>query len=331
MKSLRIVKWAGLVVLLLAASVAGAARPEPKIQDDCRFGLCTFDPTDELLAIGPMLASGNAWLGINLTDVTSEKMSELKLKEEYGAVVTEVEEDSPAAKAGLKANDVIVSYQGERVESAAQFTRLVRETPPGRSVRIGIIRDGRAQTLTATLERRAFVRGQIRLPHIRIPDINVEVFTPRPRLGISVDELGPQLAEYFGVKQGKGVLVREVNKGSAADKAGLKAGDVIVRADDETVLDVGDLHRALGRKNAGESITLGIVRNRAETSLRVQLEGTGSQWRDTTNGELIDLEVLNRTQREAKRELEQAQREQQRHWQRELQQLQRELRSRTMI
>ncbi|MFQ5925808.1 MAG: PDZ domain-containing protein [Terriglobia bacterium] len=262
-------KLIGLATLLLVVAVIGAATQEAEewFERDCSFGLCGFGPVSTQVFV----SGRGAWLGVRLADVTPEKMAELKLRAQYGAIVAEVEEDSPAAKAGLQENDVILEYQGERVESAATLARLVRETPAGRTVQLRVSRDGRAQTLTATVERRHYARADVRIPRIRIPEIDVRIFRSRPRLGISANELTPQLADYFGVKQGKGVLVREVDPGSAAEKAGLKAGDVIVRVDDGTIEDVGDLRRTLRRKRESKEVTLTIVRDRREQTLKVEL------------------------------------------------------------
>lgn len=245
-----------------------------------------------------VLSSGDAWLGVRLADVTPEKVGELKLREEAGALVMQVEDGSPAAKAGLKANDVIIEYQGQRVESAKQLERMVRETPTARTVRLEVIRGGQRQPLTAKLERREWPRAgihvpPIRVPAIRVPEFNIEVFGSRPRLGISADELTPQLAEFFGVKQGKGVLVREVREGSSAAKAGLKAGDVIVKVDDATVEDVNDLRRALAKKRGGETVALTVVRQKAEQTVKVQLEESRqSSPRRTVTSELNPDELL---------------------------------------
>ncbi len=261
-----------------------------------------------------VVSSDDAWLGVQVSDLTPEKLAELKLKGEYGVLVTEVEEGSPAAAAGLHQNDVILEFQGERVDSVAELQRLVRETPPGRTVRLLVSREGREQTLTAKLERRQYVRGDARIiPPVRIPEFEIEVFGARPQLGISGDELTPQLAEYFGVKQGKGVLVREVTSGSPAQKAGLKAGDVIVRLDEAPVEDMNDLRRLLSRKKAGDTVTLTVVRERAETSLKVQVEDRRRTPRRVTTF-LEDRRDWQRDYQEAMRE-----------YQREMQELQRQL------
>lgn len=277
-----------------------------------------------------IISSHDAWLGVHASDVTPEKMAELKLKEEYGALVTEVEEGSPAAAAGLRKNDVILEFQGERVESVAELQRLVRETPPGRTVRLLVSRDGRVQTLTAKLERREHVREQIRIPWLRIPEFEIKVLGTRPRLGISGDELTPQLAEYFGVKQGKGVLVREVMSGSPAQKAGVKAGDVIVRLDGATIEDMGDLRRVLGEKKGGDTVTLTIVREGAETTLKVQLEEMRRAPRRVTTY-LEGWRDWQRDYQREMRELREKLREHQRELQKEMRQLRLKLRERVTI
>lgn len=226
-----------------------------------------------------------AWLGVTLSDVTAEKAKELKLSGEYGVIVKEVRENSPAAKAGLQKDDVILEFAGEKVRSAAQFRRLVRETPPDRNVTLVVSRAGQSKTLSAKLEARSnrlfhmpatpAMPAMPAMPEIRIPDMEYFGMTRGARLGISADELTPQLAAYFGVKQGKGILVREVVVGSAGEKAGLKAGDVIVAVDGKEVASVGNLRRALaGDKPEQEKrkVTLTIVRDRREQSLTVELE-----------------------------------------------------------
>ncbi|HKZ52072.1 MAG TPA: PDZ domain-containing protein [Candidatus Acidoferrales bacterium] len=257
-----------LVVLLIGAvSLAEAGGEEEKKAETKTFYAFGFD--------------GRARLGVQVSDVNAEKARDLKLGEESGALIEEVEEDSPAAKAGLQANDVILSFAGERVRSVQQLRRLVRETPPGRSVAVEVSREGQRRTLQVTLEEHP-AEFEVKVPDIHVPAIEVPrlelpeigtwVMSHGPRLGISGDELTPQLAEYFGVEQGKGVLVREVMAGSAADKGGLKAGDVIVAVEDEPVATIGELRRALRRKGENPEVTLTFVRNRRAQTLKVTLE-----------------------------------------------------------
>lgn len=225
-----------------------------------------------------LLGDGGTWLGVRLSDVTAEKARELKLPAEDGAVVIEVEPESPAAKAGLEKNDVILEFAGERVHSVAQLQRLVHETPAGRTVALQVSRAGQTRALSAKLESGW---GHERMPHVQFPGMRgpgpdmfgADFFHARQTLGITGEELTPQLAGYFGVKQGKGVLVSGVKTGSAAEKAGLKAGDVIVEVDGKQVGSVSELRELLPRHlEEKRKLSLGVVRDRKEQAVAVELE-----------------------------------------------------------
>jgi predicted metalloprotease with PDZ domain len=258
-----------LTILVLGAGVLLAQRDRVLVRPNSRAMILTAE-------------DGRARLGVRLTDVTAEKMQELKLSGESGAIVTEVEKDSAAAKAGLETNDVIQEFDGERVRSVAQMRRLVQDTPPGRTVAVKVSRAGQIRTFNVKLEAvqsahefREFNMPEVEIPDIHMPEMNFGFFNEGPRLGISADDLTPQLAAHLGVAQGKGVLVLEVNEGSAAEKAGLKAGDCIVKVGNDPVESVSDLHRALGHTSNSEekqSVTLTIVRDKHEQTLSVQLE-----------------------------------------------------------
>ena len=272
-----------LMVLVVAGNCRSQEPPEPPEPPDTpEFLLDNAEPQ-------VFVSQGAVWLGVTLNDVTAEKARDLKLPGEYGALVESVDADSAAAKAGLQKGDVIVEFAGERVRSAAQLRRLIHETPAGRTVSLQVIRDGQARTLSATLQPRKN-QFYFQTPEIHIPEINIMpnlvspslrgfgyLFDGRPTLGISGDELTTQLASYFGVKQGKGVLVREVVVGSPAAKAGLKAGDVIVAVDGKDVATVADLRKALELKHGEEKrkLSLTIVRDHHEQTVPVELERPG--------------------------------------------------------
>ncbi len=249
--------------------------PEPTIAPD--------PPEDEQIFV---MNDGTTHLGVNLSDVTTEKAQELKLPAVAGAIVTHVQENSPASKAGLQKGDAIMEFDGVRVRSSAELRRLIRETPAGRTVEMKIVRDGKTQVLSAKLQGESesfFSKGlTIAPPAVTIPDIHIppQAFSlygfNRATLGISGDDLTSQLAEYFGVKQGKGVLISEVTKGGAADKAGLKAGDVIVQVDGKPIDGVDDLRSALNDNFTDDTrkVSLTIVRNRQEQTITAELTRT---------------------------------------------------------
>jgi serine protease Do len=227
-----------------------------------------------------------------------------------GVKIDEVNEDSPAEKAGIKAGDVVVEYDGERVRSARQFTRLVQETPEGRTVAIGLLREGKKQTVNATPENsrmtwnfgpevdralreaergmrgfrfdvpapnfdfrfddrdrdgRAPRRFEYRLPNELRPFIG----RSRGRLGVTVQSLTPDLEEYFGASNG-GALVSGVTKESAAAKAGIKAGDVIVSINGRSVGDSDDLIQEL--EDLDGDVTIVVLRDKKEMTLKATLE-----------------------------------------------------------
>jgi serine protease Do len=225
---------------------------------------------------------GSGWLGVTIAEVTAEKAKGLKLPAERGVIVADVETDGPAAKAGLKANDVITEYNGERVEGAAQFRRLIRETPAGRIVQLTIWRDGRSQSISAQLgNHRDHMEGHfhaLRPPrdfdfHFEMPDIpGTFLAMSSPRLGVSAEDLSGQLGNYFGAPDGEGILVREVLPGTPAEKAGLKAGDVITKLDGERVRNVGELRGKIREKRDQKTVNLTVLRKGAETSLNVEVE-----------------------------------------------------------
>jgi serine protease Do len=246
-----------------------------------------------------VLGSGDnrSYLGVDIEDITKERVSALKLKEERGVEITMVDQDAPAGKAGLKEHDVILDFNGSRVEGGEQLRRLIRETPPGREIALGISRDGAPQTIKVTLGDRgkemktwtmtAPMAPAITIPPIEMPDIEVPAFDVVVRsysrtTGMLVDNLTPQLGEFFGVKGGEGVMVRSVDKGGAAEAAGLRAGDVIVKVGDERISDRNDWRRVLRNKSGNVSIV--YVRDKKElngtlnVASRRKTKDSGALW-----------------------------------------------------
>src|ERR1700761_1662511 len=220
---------------------------------------------------------GGVYLGVRLADIDSDRAKALHLNEERGVEVVKVEPGSPAESAGLKAGDVLLSYNGENILGAQQLGRLVSETPKGRKVKIQFWRDGKTEATTAVVAEPRTPRAFPTDLNIPLPDIHIaplsEIPTPMvvwksPALGIECEPLDPQLAEYFGVK--RGVLVRSVEKGSAGDKAGLKAGDVLTAVNDRPVATAHDVVSCVRtQRRVGKPIALALVREHRELTLSV--------------------------------------------------------------
>jgi C-terminal processing protease CtpA/Prc len=251
---------------------------------------------------------GGAQIGVTVRDIESDDSKQPS----GGVIVDEVQADSPAVRAGFKAGDAIVEFDGERVRSVRQFKRLVEETPVGRKVPAVLLRNGQRVTVSVMPERssglwsgddfgierwddgarswayrtppappappRAPRPPAVAIPSI--PDFDFGMFGRGGHLGLSVETLTPQLEEYFGVKEG--VLVRSVAEGSAAAKAGLKAGDIITAVNGSHVNDPSDLTRAINRLDDGDEFTLEIVRDKKAQTLKGKIEARRARGRTRT-------------------------------------------------
>ena len=229
---------------------------------------------------------GGSQIGVEVWDVDATDVQREKLASAAGAIVEGVQSNGPAAKAGIKAGDVIVSFDGEAVRSARHLSRLVEETPDGREVPAVVIRNGQkvplkitptAATIWADMDALRELRS-FRLPdrlELDLPALTLRrdsfpglVLSSRSRLGIGVQDLTGQLAQYFGASDG--VLVTEVDDDTPAEAAGLRAGDVIISVGSSTVSDTGDLRRALA--SASGDTRIAIVRDRKEQTLTAKID-----------------------------------------------------------
>lgn len=325
-----------LIIALIAALGVGLAVASSTIQKDKTKAKDQAEKTEQqknkdaaVFEAAPGLfgleIGGGGYLGVYLEEVTAERTKELGLQEERGAIVMKVVAGGPGEKAGLKENDVIVSFNGRRVDSVREMQRLLSETPADRNVQVEVIRGGSHQTLAATLTKRSLQGFNMKWPQLdeksmklneeafkraeesmkrsqdqwkdaqeklqeklKDSDKAFKAFPPNfgefafvnpgdfvmfstSRLGISAESLTDQLAQFFGVTDGKGVLVASVMDNSAASKSGLKAGDVIIAVDDKKVESIGSLVKALNAKSEGTA-AIKIVRNHAEQTINVTLE-----------------------------------------------------------
>ncbi len=280
------IKTAGLICLLLIFGTAPAM-------------FAQRSPSRSIVRVD---VDDSPFLGIQMKDVTADNVAQYKLPGERGAIVESVEKGSPAEAAGLRENDVVLEYAGQQVLSTMQLARMVRETPTGRKVEIVVSRDGKRLNLTAQIGKREgpltsekgvviepFDRGfqffgpngrsfQFRGPEGRgfMFDMPDRVFSfSRPRLGVTVEALTDQMAEFLGVPGKKGLLVTSVDPGSPAASK-LRAGDVITRAANQEVSNPEDLVRIVQGKDDG-SIDLRVVRDKKELAVTVDMPKTDSK------------------------------------------------------
>ena len=244
----------------------------------------------------PMMghASPAGYLGVEFTDVDTDKAQALKLKEVRGAVITLVDHDAPAGQIGLKVNDVVLAVNGQNVESAEQFRRMLREIPPGRKISLEVSRDGNIQTLAVQLvDRKALdhdVWGRIDndvsgvglvepAPTMGVmgggdapippSGFHMSLFTSTLNVGAMVEPLTSQMAEYFGVQGG--LMIKQVSKKSEAAAAGFKAFDVILKVGTDSVNTLADWDRAL-RSNQGKPVQVTILRDKKQQTITLQVD-----------------------------------------------------------
>lgn len=247
---------------------------------------------------------GGSFLGVYAEDVNRGNMARYGMREARGVGITQVVKDSPAEKAGLKKEDVILRFEGDSVTSVRKLNRLVSEVAPDQTVKLGISRGGDEQEVAVTIGKRNDsvnamehfnfkgldklegldkLQGLGRLQELEKmtpPGANVWkwegqgpgkdgmvfAFGNHRRIGVSTMQLTKQLADYFGIADGKGVLVTSVADDSPAAKAGLKAGDVITAIDGEKVEGAGDLARGINKKKDGD-VTLTVIRNKNQRTI----------------------------------------------------------------
>jgi len=217
-----------------------------------------------LMAI-PAAAQDSGWIGVSIDD-----------QREGGPVIRRVETGSPAEMAGLREGDVILEFDKQQVIGVQQLTRLVRETPVGRTVDVKVRRNNQEQTFKLTAERGSGLRAQrfefdvpgVHLFADRMRDFpRIQVNTTYVLSGIRVEDLTDQLRDYFGVGSNNGVLVTSVDAGSAAAKAGLRAGDVITAVDSRNIRAAADFSREM---RAGTRPVLKIFRDKQEREIKIE-------------------------------------------------------------
>jgi membrane-associated protease RseP (regulator of RpoE activity) len=274
------------IILAAASALAQPAAPAPPTPPE--------DLVDQSFSF---FVEGDGFLGVYAENISRENMSRYHVEQVRGVGVTQVVKDSPAEKAGLRKDDVILRIDGENITSVRKLNRIVSELSPDQSVRVTVSRGGAEQELTATIGKRnhpGFAGGAMS------PNNYFKLFRERPqarswkfegpfpggsdffdkngdltfalgasrRIGVSTMQLSKQLADYFGITSGKGVLVTSVTDDGPAAKAGVRAGDVITAIDGEEVDSPGDISRAINRKKDGD-VSLTIIRNKTQQTIRV--------------------------------------------------------------
>jgi len=270
-----------LAAICLSAAVAVAQETPVTNLDDLSDSMEAFTTNlDDWQTVNQFsLFDGGSYLGIYTEDINRSNMATYSLSQPRGVGITQVAKDSPAEKAGLRKGDVILRFDGENITSVRKLNRLIAEVAPDQTVRVSISRGGSEQELSATMAKRTNTFAHLapmgdltKTWKFEGPTFHADnfsfSFSNSRLLGISTSGLTKQLADFFGVPGGKGVLVTSVNEDEPAAKAGIKAGDVITSVDGEAVDSPGDISRIISAKKEGE-VTVTFIRNKTQQSVRV--------------------------------------------------------------
>ncbi len=212
------------------------------------------------------------WLGVSIQDITSKMAKKKNLKNDDGAYVSDVLDDSPADSAGVKEGDVIVEFNGNTIDDAGDLLHAVQKAKPGTKTTIVVIRDNERKSLAISVGRprrtdhsSGFSFAPPMLPHMHF-------FGATRTWGLQLSELNEQLGEYFGAPNGRGLLVEQVEKKSAGAKAGFKAGDVITKVNKNSVEELRDLSDAIEDVEEGDKVVVEVLRKGASMTLTVEIE-----------------------------------------------------------
>ena len=277
-------RWAGSLVAGCVLSTAGLSASGQVLQGDAPAAVLAASMSH---AGGHL--PGQGYLGIDIRDVSESEVVALRLRSSHGAEIIMVDHDGPAGKAGLREHDVVLMVNGTQVDGEDQLRKLLHDMPPGRSVAMVVCRNGAEQTVNAIMANRAELERQAWENHWTVPEPTFEDSYPSAAgsarggpgkgfmaghllpvapayTGAVVEVLGAQLADYFGVKEGRGLLVHDVEGNSPAAAAGLRAGDVVTRVNGDRVGSKADWGHAL-HDSKGHPVSLTIVRDRREQTL----------------------------------------------------------------
>ncbi|WP_263410636.1 PDZ domain-containing protein [Terriglobus tenax] len=240
-------------------------------------------------------ARAQGYLGVDFHDISQDQVSTLRLKDNRGVEVVMLDHDGPACKAGLREHDVILQMDGVTIESEDQLRRALHESTPGRKLSLLISRDGQQQTMHVVLANRSEIERKAWSQHFVVPDPGLDqpagsrreesslarfgdkflpnpaVILGMPRIGVTLDPMEPQLAEFFGSPNGKGLLVRTVEPNSAAERSGMKAGDVVLKVNGTVVTSRNDWLRAL-HEGKSKPVAVTILREKKEQTLTVNMD-----------------------------------------------------------
>lgn len=248
------------------------------------------------LLTGKAQGASRGWLGVYIQDVTTELMEAMDLKSLKGVLINDVIDDSPADEAGLERGDVVIEFNQERIVDAGQFVKLVRKIKPDDVANIVVIRDGEKKTIEVKIGKRKkedIYRLTVKPPLIKKGKVKIFDFgeSTHGKIGATLWDLNEQLGQYFGVEDGEGALIAELDEDGPAYEAGLRAGDVIIEMDGEKIEDKEDVLDVLSDKEEGDEVNILVLRKGSKQNFVVEV-AEGEEWFSSFYGQPQDLRVF---------------------------------------
>ncbi len=234
------------------------------------FLILTFITVPNRLAAAEKETNKKGYLGVSVQELSRHDKKDLKV--EYGVIITNIEEDSPADKDGLMEDDVIQQVNDVKITRSSTLTRVIRKITPGDKANITVIRDGKTKTIPVTIGKQTSSRSFAFSMSPGGKNLFGWYGAGRAYLGVQLQELNKDLAPYFSVKEDEGALILAVEEDSPAAKAGLKAGDVITKIDDEEISDPEDVKEITSELEEGDEIKIEFIRQNKKQTLNVELE-----------------------------------------------------------
>jgi len=207
---------------------------------------------DQLIAHGNVV---RGWLGIGIQQLTPELSEEFGVKESDGVLVNEVFSGDPADKAGLQPGDIITKVNSREVATPATLAKLIAQNPPGENVKIEVLRGGKTLRYTIQLSERPQKPTTVKATPPEPSEAQ-----PAPVLGLLIDELTPELAEQYKLKSTSGIVISKIIKGSTADAAGLREGDVILEVERTQVKTAKEFFESVSHRPDENKLLLRISR-----------------------------------------------------------------------
>jgi len=242
-----------------------------------------------LISVNTVLAGKkdvkHGFLGVYLEGL-DDSMREALDYEEPGVLVQDIVKDGPADMAGIKSGDIIVQFNSKKIFDVERLRKLIGLHDPGEKVDVIVFRDGKTKTFNVELEEKEKIHDS---HYFSVGDNNIKVYTDKllkkkyitekkVYLGVNIEDMEEQLGEYFGVKEGMGSLITNIFEDSPAEKAGLKAGDVIVAIASDPVEGTSDIGYILEDFEDGDEVDVKVMRDKKIKIIKVKLESPPDDW-----------------------------------------------------